>query len=833
MRLTAEQPKQNFKGNILVVDNDTAFELINVSKNALRLAVSYGISISAAGDMLNDLDSVEIIIDFLPDALATGNAIGNSSLQKSADSSLNFYIDTNGTSLSDVAVAPRYPSSVAEKVFAGRLMLADMKIPRPKYVSQKISNVSTSLQTLASRNFFTAELEALQVTEAVTSKTSAGNNATVDSLASLSRFGLDLTAPAVEKYDSTVEVATISIPEEYSQSSQQYRQLLKFYLRDVPVSPYEKDYKQYKKVTRVKKLDVHRFTEHLEIPIVNNSSSLNVTFRLFKRGVEVPIEILTSPLDMSGHYLAYSLMSETPIVRPHVQDGIVHVSVGTNDNSTYGYKLYLKQILPNRKVEQYSLLEKTMQQNPAPYFETSFAFEGFGLLRVVPLDIKGNESHLYTTVTLGSMAVDQKPLITPVYYQDDSSISLLFLRQPQNVNKIYLYRRNCSTNVENVFELANEALLGGLTAATGKYEIQDKLRIVPGDIFEYYAVAEMFDLDGMRSFELQSNVVAVKHPIRTFEKKSITVSTSNFMTETTAKGNFVASFDITSQISREENSLITETLKKQLGELYEQFLSPSNNSSSPLAEGKYSELMVHEVTRIDVTSGERVVFNPVGDGKFRDDPEDRSNASIPSLDPMHSYTYHIFSYKKDPMLLFKNYVSRGISVSGKEWFYSPFKWKNTTTNATGVQYADDANGNPIVDGYETLTSEALGLQSIVSYAGLKRNLTVVDPFAVRIDVNTVRISWQCETATKYSESNSYDSFVVMKVVNGIRSFVGRTSKQFIYHELTTDDVGSVHYIIVPLDHDMSIGSYGYSNELIVDTTGLLLNEMTAARTEED
>ena len=93
--------------------------------------------------------------------------------------------------------------------------------------------------------------------------------------------------------------------------------------------------------------------------------------------------------------------------------------------------------------------------------------------------------------------------------------------------------------------------------------------------------------------------------------------------------------------------------------------------------------------------------------------------------------------------------------------------------------------------------------------------------ASRLDIDTVRVSWSYSGITEYNKISLYDSFVVMKVVNGIRSFVGRTHKNFIYHEIDEKDLGSVYYIIVPIMNDFSVDDPGYSNEIFIDVDGLV------------
>jgi hypothetical protein len=98
--------------------------------------------------------------------------------------------------------------------------------------------------------------------------------------------------------------------------------------------------------------------------------------------------------------------------------------------------------------------------------------------------------------------------------------------------------------------------------------------------------------------------------------------------------------------------------------------------------------------------------------------------------------------------------------------------------------------------------------------------SLTDVIADRLDRNTVIVSWNFRGASEFNKINLYDSFVVMKVVNGIRSFVGRTSDKFIYHELDESDIGSVYYIVVPIMSEFDIDEAGYSSPIVIHPEGL-------------
>ena len=101
--------------------------------------------------------------------------------------------------------------------------------------------------------------------------------------------------------------------------------------------------------------------------------------------------------------------------------------------------------------------------------------------------------------------------------------------------------------------------------------------------------------------------------------------------------------------------------------------------------------------------------------------------------------------------------------------------------------------------------------------------------AERIDRHTVQVRWNYSTSLSKSRVDLYDSFIVLKVVNGVRSYVGRSAKNFIYHYLTPDDVGSVYYIVVPIVTDIEFDDPGFSNDIYVDPDGIVAKTVASAK----
>ena len=441
-------------------------------------------------------------------------------------------------------------------------------------------------------------------------------------------------------------------------------------------------------------------------------------------------------------------------------------------------------------------------------------------MRVVPIDVKNKESHLFTNIVVGPgyKSIGVLTILPSHFGQNQIRVDVFNI--PKDTANLTLYRRDCTDNPDSSFVPVG-TMRGQKGNSSAAFFDND---VSVARTYEYYVVALSLSKNTKEEIPNISNYVMFKNSPSKASDQAVKVSLSDITSSQNASGYLDVSFKITTTISNSENQRITDTLKSQLGELYEQYLNPANNSSSPLGDGAagvpvYTDLFFHEVVRTNLNTGERETFELVPDGNFEDKQEAQKIFNIKAINPLHAYRYHVFTYKKNPIELFKKFVARGIDSHGKEWFYLPYKWRNPSAKL-GKLYPDDKSGIPVIDAYESFTSESFGLTASHHIDGSTQYTSITQINADRIDRNTVKINWKFQGVSEMNRVNLYDSFVVMKVVNGVRSLVGRTHENFIYHELSTKDLGTIYYIIVPIMAEFDIDEPGYSNSILIDPEGL-------------
>lgn len=610
-----------------------------------------------------------------------------------------------------------------------------------------------------------------------------------------------------------------------------YYDIVKHYLVDVPDSArLNSAATWYEKRRVVKESTEIEFRQQIKIPKSNDNSNLIAIFELLKKDCHTAEEKIVLDLSVSRHVEAKRQLVHPPEIicqqfnaSPGQEShGNLYNSLTIIDKDKTSlikkFSIYLKSIDERGQITPYKKIGEVANEGNCKldfYGESKFS-----IVRVIPVDKDQNELNTYTSTAIGPGFRHINNLTICPQHLGKNSIRVDVFNIPDNCIILSLFKRECTENSNSSFgHVVDLRLQSGLKFAM----IQDD-SIEVDKIYEYYVAAVVVTRDSSLEETIFSNYSIIKNIISSELIKSVNVSVTNaksFVGDTGA----TISFDIKTDITPEENKRITDSLKEQLGELYEQFLNPSSNSSSPLGDDlkgvpKYSDLFFHEIIRTNLSTGARETFDLVTDGTFEDNTSTQKIYNINPIDRNHLYRYQIFTYKKNPIELFKKFVAWGSDEKGKEWFYLPYKWRNPKIKL-GKLYADDKEGVPIIDAYDNFTSESFGMTAFYqTKETLRQPGTDKNVEYERIDSNTCKITWKSVDAEESSGESLYDSFVVMKVVNGVRYFVGRTHKNFIYHRLTEDDLGTIYYMVVPITTSYYLDPPMFSEAVLISPEGI-------------
>jgi hypothetical protein len=591
-----------------------------------------------------------------------------------------------------------------------------------------------------------------------------------------------------------------------------------FFLRTVPARVAYDNVLRYDRVPkRPTYVDV---TVPVYVDSSDRSSIMTIRFDLINSKTNKIDETVSVQLDVSGHVEAYGQLRDDPMItaqrvaapssRTSHERYVVSISEKNKTSGVKKYAVYTKGIDRFGSTTGYSLygtFEKT-HDIVEVVIDPKYRVE---VVRVVPIDAQNRLSHRFGSVVLGHGHEDIGNVVS-IVSTTGNSVRLEVKNIPETCSIVTIMKRDCTISPEIHFSRVHSERSSGADSYT--YVDRD---VLAGRTYEYYVSCQCHSKT-TPEFVINSNSVMYRHRTSALSRegtKPIDVALTSPTTSLDSQGAPRVSFSLSTTTTQGENEKITTILKETLGELYNQYLNPANNPSSPLGSQVYRDIFFHEVVRTNLSTGERETFDPVGDGQFVDDETSRRKSNISPLNPQHRYLYQVHTFRKNPIELFKGYVARGLTRSGAEWFFSPYKWRNSQA-IQGQLYGEDEDG-PVIEAWESFTSESYGVTNSYTSNGSTEFTSVSSITVVRLDVNTIRLSW---TIPKGS-APLYDSFVVMKVVNGVRSFVGRTHTTRFYHELTEKDVGNVHYIVCPIMSEFDIDDPAYSSTITVTPTGII------------
>jgi len=668
-----------------------------------------------------------------------------------------------------------------------------------------------------------------------------------DTLVRINEELCDITTPATDSYSTSLTSESLldDIKPDFLKKgySPLFFDITKYYIDDIPDAPFHSKITWYDKKVVTKKLDhVDAFCV-MSIPRINDHATLIVSFDMIKKNGAIS-ETVTLNLNLTDHIEAFKAIKHAPVVScPPVQwyagssfssnSHFLQANCHQEDSSKiFGYNIYIKKIDQNGSTTKYTRITKIQATGHTKKIEFIFARKSpLEIIRVVPIDDHGNEASVFTNVVIGPGHDSIGALTISPRHFGKNNVEIEVYNVPKGVIALALFRRDCTQNENEQFEALTTVYP---TSVSVNMTIADDTAKI-GSTYEYYVMAWVASrYSRVYKFPI-SNYVMFKNTTAVGNENSINVIMSDF-TSTLEGTNYNNSFLLkTSTTSITENRRITDELKTQLPELYAQFLDPANNTESPLGNAQpgipeYADLYLHEIIRTNLNTAEREIFGLVSDGTFIDGAETQKSSNVKQINPQHSYEYDVFTFRKNPLELFKKFVARGVNSKGIEWFYLPYKWLNPKAKQ-GYLYSDDKFGIPVIDAYESFTSDAFGLTASHRVDGSTSYASLSQILIKRVDRGTVRITWDYSGSSSYDKLDIYDSFIVMKDVNGIRSFVGRTQSDHIYHKLTSSDIGSIYYIIIPIMSEFDIDKPGYSTQIIIrpDSITPKIKAMTSSR----
>lgn len=269
--------------------------------------------------------------------------------------------------------------------------------------------------------------------------------------------------------------------------------------------------------------------------------------------------------------------------------------------------------------------------------------------------------------------------------------------------------------------------------------------------------------------------------------------------------------DVTFRI---ESKLIDGNLDAVKNLLEKQGLSQFFSDSVLKERDKLKKLIAHQVTRVNLTTGQRENFGVVTTEFFTDSELGRIN-SVQPLKPGYRYRYDISTLLRAPETLFESIDKEAIdSVTKKPYSYKPSKFLHPITMKKGNILEREAQLSRYAKDDMSFGNVGDQVSTEVSFA--QEQLALTDVRAFKYDKHHVLLQWTLDGASKLVEN-----FIIVLEENGMSVPIGKVHaidekrKYEFIHTLTANDVGNYVYNITPVFTNYSMGSEVKSNSIVV------------------
>jgi len=221
-------------------------------------------------------------------------------------------------------------------------------------------------------------------------------------------------------------------------------------------------------------------------------------------------------------------------------------------------------------------------------------------------------------------------------------------------------------------------------------------------------------------------------------------------------------------------------------------------------------LIVHRVTRVDMTNGDREDFGVVSGPRFVDSAA-RVQAGVRPVEDGKKYRYEVEALVRESETMFEELVKvRTDPITRRQHIVRPAKHLHPITRARGTVVSRATLATRHAQG-------AFGHGRIGSVATVDVSLDrpaalVADAAASALDPGTVVVSWRVQ-----GDVSTVDHFVVHRVTTAGTQTAGKCHAgfphgSFQFLDSPGDDAGPASYVIVPVSMDFSEGDSAETGE---------------------
>lgn len=510
------------------------------------------------------------------------------------------------------------------------------------------------------------------------------------------------------------------------------------------------------------------------------------------------VDVVTLGLDIARHVIAFRTPRAAPgitIARTHT--GMV-LKAQPGDRSTTAMRIFRRGVPSTGPTDAAFTLVgefQTVNAHAGVHLQLPPVRSGVVVYRAVPVGHEGLMGAEFASVvalpSLPSRA--QGAVVTVAAVLGGLSVEVSGI--PMDVCSLEFMRRDL-TRRDAAFTVVGGCMrVDDQVRLTGKAIMTDR-ELTQGHVYEH--CVRLTHVDGKR--ETAGSVHTEYSAVQ--EGRSATAVTN--LQVDRESGSLDVSFNMATNIVESEHDVVKSVLERQgISTLFLQDVLQERE--------RLRDLLVHRVTRIDLTTGDREDFGTVTGDRFIDSAW-RTQAGVRPLEEGKKYRYEIEALVRAPETMFDELVKvKTDPGTRRQYLLQPAKHLHPVTRTRGTITSRSALATRHAQG--AFGHGRIGSMTTVEVSFSRPTAFVVGASAAVLDVATVVVAWRVQ-----GDPSTVDHFVIRRsTTDGVQTVgkchAGFPHGSFQFFDTVDDDAGPASYIITPVAMDLSEGDSVQTDEV--------------------
>lgn len=482
-------------------------------------------------------------------------------------------------------------------------------------------------------------------------------------------------------------------------------------------------------------------------------------------------------------------------------DGKVVLFLKQIDPKATSVLLYFKEFLnDNDYTQPYTFLGKvpiTKEQNELK-IEISRALNKRTIIRAIASSIEEKRGLLFSSVTVPpstNSIVDTTLISDPIVVWDyrfnpDNTITISGTVQFRDAVTVRITRKENSDTVDENTVYGPYFLNGNIDFSFTDRDVSS------GKTYIYNAY--IISRDGIVRKSIE-NLIIFNTEIKNNQITTQVINSNNIVNGE----NLNVTFDLTSDITRENSAFILENFKLQgIYDLYKSIFEVTDTANS----------YAYKVLRKNLSTGEEEDFGILQKPSF-DDSFLRTNKNVKPLQAGYSYKYSIYTFLRTADSLLPQLTITG-SYLDKTYTFKPYYMRNPFVLKAGTMVTDVSLREQHTNSQYTFGPTG----QVVEYNADFSNVlpSVKNVIATNKNRTENILQWKVE-----GNLDKIDHFIILMQQLSKRKIVGTIhniseTNFFTFYDILTDgESGDFEYVIIPVYFDLVFGQEVKSNTIIV------------------